>query len=135
MFKTVMAALAFFALAAFATPAHASSVSFQANGSDVVDLVLTPADFADGVFCADPVTVQNANSWQVDFTYKDLDPDSTGSGFRLQGVIEGEEAPGVFVPMINQYNPHFYSGNSRHSALDRFCERSQISRGSGIYHP
>ena len=90
MFKTVLAAMAFFALAAFATPAHAQQVTL-ATGAD-----LTIGDYVSSEISN---TSNPANAIRVVVNYHDF-TGCSGQGFKA--VLEQEVVPDVWVGVAAQ---------------------------------
>lgn len=88
-----------------------TSFSFQKNGSDVQDLVLTAADFVSGAWHSDAVSTSNDTRVVANIVYKDLNPDGSDVAvdYRLQAVLEGKDSNGTWMPLVKQFTPHFRS--------------------------
>lgn len=108
----------------------ATSVTFQKNNSDVVDLVLTPSDFVNGAWETDEVNTPNYNRITVNAFYDNITPDGADvtAGYRLQAGIYGEEDGGQFEVLCKQFTPTFSSENAS-------TRRMIVTTGQTAYEP
>lgn len=92
-----------------------ANVVFQKNGVDVVDMLITAADFdSNGLWHSDAVASTNDSRVTASATYAELTPDgqSVNVDYRLQAVLEGETSTGVWEPLVRQLNSTFRGDNA-----------------------
>lgn len=88
-----------------------AAITFKKNNIDVVGLTLTPADFVDGEWHSDEMTMQNASRLTLNARYANLSPDGSdvATDYRLKVAIQGREDDGTFVTLVNQFTPQYRS--------------------------
>lgn len=91
-----------------------ASITFQKDGVGVVNQTITPADFVNGVWHSDEVTVTNDTRVTANVSYASLTPDGADVpvDYRLQAVLEGQEDTGEWIPLVRQFTPTFRSENA-----------------------
>ena len=88
-----------------------ANFAFQKDGVDVENLILTPADFTNGLWHSDERTAQNVERMTVNSVYSSLTPDGSvvNVDYRLKVVLEGKEVDGTWTALVNQFSAIFSS--------------------------
>lgn len=107
-----------------------ASVTFKKDNVDVVDMVLTPSDFVNGVWETDELNTLNATRVTVNARYTSLTPDQASQtvGYRLQAGIYGEDDGGEYEVLCKQFTPTFSSENAE-------IRRMIVTSGPTAYEP
>lgn len=89
-----------------------SAFTFQKDGSDVVDLVLTPQSFdSDGIWVSDSKSITNFAKITIDVEFEEITPDGADNtvDFRIQAVLQGQADNGKWYNLVSQNSGYFSS--------------------------
>lgn len=88
-----------------------AQVTFRKDNVDVLGMVLTPADFVNGVWETDVESAMNAKRVTVNVLYQELTPNGADVNvdYRLQAAVLGEESDGTYTPIVSQFSSAYSS--------------------------